>query len=147
MAVGRVALVMSLAGLAAAGYLTYEHFTAATTLACPDTGAINCVKVTTSSYSRVLGIPVAVLGVGYFAAMTFLCLPSVWRASGPGIARMRLALSGVGLLFVLYLIWVELFRVDAICLWCTAVHALTVLLFATLAVGRALRDPDYTPTE
>ncbi|MGN6129586.1 MAG: vitamin K epoxide reductase family protein [Nocardioidaceae bacterium] len=137
---------MSIAGLAAAGYLTYEHFTAATTLACPDTGAINCVKVTTSSYSRVLGIPVAVLGVGYFAVMTLLCLPSVWRSSDPSIAWVRLLLSGVGLLFVLYLIWVELFRVDAICLWCTAVHALTVLLFGTLAVARALREPDGTGT-
>ena len=41
-------LVVSIAGLAVAAYLTYEHFTAGTTLACPDTGVVNCAKVTSS---------------------------------------------------------------------------------------------------
>ncbi len=41
----------------------------------------------------------------------------------------------------------ELFRIDAICLWCTVVHALTVALFAVLALGAALRpiDPPEPP--
>jgi uncharacterized membrane protein len=33
---------------------------------------------------------------------------------------------------VLYLVWIELFRVGAICLWCTAVHAFTIVLFAVV---------------
>ena len=133
-------LVLALVALAVSIYLTVEHYAAPNSLACPDTGAINCVKVTTSSYSHVLGAPVAVLGLAYFAAMTALCLPPVWNRPQTGVAQLRLALSGAGLLFIFYLIWVELFRLDAICLWCTAVHALGILLFAILAVGYALRD-------
>jgi uncharacterized membrane protein len=144
-AAGRAALLTSTAGLLVAAYLTYEHLTAAATLACPDTGAISCVKVTTSSYSHVLGVPVAVLGLAYFAAMTALCLPPAWNRPRPIVAQLRLALSGAGLLFIFYLIWVELFRLDAICLWCTAVHALGILLFAILAVGYALRDTTTPP--
>jgi uncharacterized membrane protein len=31
---------------------------------------------------------------------------------------------------VLYLLWAELFKIDAICLFCTGVHLLTFALFA-----------------
>jgi uncharacterized membrane protein len=43
---------------------------------------------------------------------------------------------------VVYLVWAELFRIDAICLWCTVVHALTIALFAVLALGVALQPQD-----
>ncbi len=136
---GLAALLVSVAGVLVAGYLTYEHFTAATSLACPDTGAINCVKVTTSQYSTFLGVPVAVLGLGFFSAMTVVCLPPLWRSRSPWLPRVRLAGAAVGVLFVCYLIWAELFRIDAICLWCTVVHVLTLVLFGILAVSQALR--------
>jgi uncharacterized membrane protein len=132
------ALSMCIAGLLVSAYLTYEHFTASSTLACPDTGAINCAKVTTSDYSSLAGIPVAVLGLLFFAGMTLLCTPQLWRHRAPWPGRARLAASTVGLLFVFYLVWAELFRINAICLWCTVVHALTLALFAVLAVDQAL---------
>jgi uncharacterized membrane protein len=132
------ALSLCIAGLLVSAYLTYEHFTASTTLACPDTGAINCAKVTTSDYSYVAGIPVAVLGLLFFAGMTLLCTPPLWRQRSPWPGRARLAAATVGLLFVFYLVWAELFRINAICLWCTVVHALTFALFAVVAVAHAL---------
>ncbi len=146
-AVRWTALLVSVAGLLVAGYLTYEHFTTASTLACPDTGAVNCVKVTTSSYARFFGAPVAVLGLAYFAVMTVLCRPRLWQGDRPLLERGRLALSGLGVVFVIYLIWAELFRIDALCLWCTAVHALTVALFGALAVHHALRGPGAAAAE
>jgi uncharacterized membrane protein len=134
-------LVLSIAGLAVASYLTYEHFTAGTTLACPNTGVVNCAKVTSSQYSKVFGIPVAVLGLAFFAAMTALSLPPMWRTSSPWPSRLRLTAVVVGVVFVCYLIWAELFQIDAICLWCTVVHALTLVLFALVIIRQAL-DPD-----
>jgi uncharacterized membrane protein len=131
-------LLLSIAGLAVATYLTYEHFTGGSTLACPNTGVVNCVKVTSSEYSRVLGIPVALLGVGFFAGMTVLSLPPLWRTPSPWPGRLRLAAVIVGVAFVCYLIWAELFRIDAICLWCTVVHALTLLLFVLVVIHQAL---------
>lgn len=133
-------LVLSVAGLAVAAYLTYEHFTASTTLACPDTGVVNCVKVTTSEYSDLLGIPVAVLGLAFFTAMTVLSLPSLWRTPSPWPTRLRLTAVTVGVAFVCYLIWAELFRINAICLWCTVIHALTLLLFTLVVIRQALHD-------
>lgn len=53
-------------GLAVSGYLSYEHHMSSTTLSRPDTATINCVKVTTSSYSSLLGMPVSDLGLAFF---------------------------------------------------------------------------------
>ena len=73
--------VLSLVGLAVSAYLTIEHYTTTALLSCPDTGAINCVKVTSSTYSKVAGVPVALLGLLFYIGMVVLCSPKVWRMS------------------------------------------------------------------
>jgi uncharacterized membrane protein len=142
--VPRSSVAVSLAGLFAAGYLTWEHFTGAATLACPESGAINCVKVTTSTYSYFLGVPVAPLGLLFFAAATLLCLPAAWRSPRPFLRALRSGFVTAGVLMVLYLIWAELFRINAICLWCTAIHILTITLFTIVAIAHVLSEPPRT---
>ena len=137
---GPTSLVLALLGVAVSAYLTVEHYSSSTTLACPDTGVVDCVKVTTSSYAELVGVPVALLGLLYFVATAALCLPAAWSSTRAWVHRARLAVVSVGAVFVLYLVWVELFRVDAICLWCTAVHVLAVALFAVVALASALRE-------
>jgi len=122
-------------GLLDAAYLTFEHYTQSTTLACSETATINCLKVTTSSYADVFGIPFAVLGVVFFAGMGLLCLPAAWRRPGRAVRQLRVAGAVVGVLVALYLVWIELFRLDAICLYCTGVHVLTFVLFVVVALG------------
>ena len=41
-----------------------------------------------------------------------------------------------------YLVYAELFRIDAICLWCSAVHVITALLFGLVCFGTALGVPE-----
>jgi uncharacterized membrane protein len=132
-------LVLSLAAVAIASYLTVTHYSDPTALACPDTGIVNCTLVTTSSWSVVLGVPVALLGLGWAAAMTALTLPWAWRPGAAWVARSRLALAGAGAATVLYLVYVELFRVGAICLWCTAMHVTAVCLFGVILVASGQR--------
>ena len=89
--------------------------------------------------SVVLGIPVAVLGLLYFAAMVAVTLPWAPGAASLGWvgpawpARLPVPSS------VVYLIYAELFLVNAICLWCTAVHVITLALFAVV-VFRTVDD-------
>jgi uncharacterized membrane protein len=120
------ALAISVIGLGIATYLTIEHYTGSTTLACSDKGTINCQKVTTSQWSHLGPIPVALLGLIFFVAMTVLCTPLAWQVRMLDILRVAGAVAGV--VSALYLVWVELFRVDAICLWCTGVHVCSLLL-------------------
>ena len=133
---------LSLAGLAVAAYLTVAHYTTAKVLSCPANGIVNCVKVTTSSYAVQHGVPLAVAGLAFFAVMVGLQLPAAWRSPRPVVRVGRLAWAGIGTLSVLWLIDVELFSLDAICLYCTAIHALTILLFALTSLGTAATAPD-----
>ena len=137
-----LALTWCVLGLAVAVYLTYEHYTGSTTLACPATGAVDCAKVTSSAWSTILGIPVAPLGLVFFAVMLVLCLPGMLRRTSTALDVVRLGFCGIGLLMALYLLWAELFQIHAICLWCTGVHILTFLLFVTLLFGLVLSEPE-----
>lgn len=142
-----VGTATSLLGLGVAGYLTYEHYTSSSSLACSDNGVVNCLKVTTSSYSAVADVPVAVLGLMFFAIMLVLQLPRMWRRPERWLRVVRLGWSVVGLCAVLYLLWAELFSIDAVCLWCTAVHALTLVLFGTTVYATASFPPESSPEE
>ncbi len=121
-------LVLSIAGLGVATYLTVAHYSH-TPLVCADTGIVNCAKVTSSAQSVFLGVPVALWGLLFFVAMIGVNLPVAWRSTDRRIHALRLAMAIVGMCFVLYLVSAELLIIKNICLWCTSVHAITFLLF------------------
>ena len=131
---------LSILAVALSGYLTVTHYTDPSTLACPDVGIINCSAVTTSSWSVIFGVPVALLGLLWAVGMTALNSPWAWRSLARWTNRARLAMSGIGAVVVVYLVFIELFRVDAICLWCTGVHLIALALFAVILVAQATRS-------
>lgn len=132
-------LVVAVLGVLVSAYLTVEHFTSSTTLACPEGATVNCAKVTSSQWSELLGVPVALLGLAYFVVMAVLVSPPAWRQRRLDVVRVVGVVAGV--LMVFYLVWVELFRVNAICLWCTAVHLLTLVLLGTVLWRVSDRQP------
>jgi uncharacterized membrane protein len=132
-------LTLALLGLGVSIYMTIEHFTGNTTLACNVNSVVNCEAVTTSPESMVFGVfPVAVLGLAFYAFMVPATTPWAWRWQRRELALLRLASVVVGVGFIIYLIYVELFQVNAICLWCTSVHVITFALFALVAVAAAI---------
>jgi uncharacterized membrane protein len=137
-------LLIALVGLGASIYLTYEHFTQNASLACSANSVVDCLAVTTSRQSRILGVPVAVLGLVFFVGIIPLLLPAAWRINTRLVRTGRIAAVGIGVLFVFYLIYVELFDVGKICEWCTGVHILTFLLFGVVVFGTASLDPVET---
>jgi uncharacterized membrane protein len=134
-------LAFAIVGLAIAAYLAIAHFGSSHILACPSTGTIDCDRVTTSAQSTFLGVPVAVLGVAWFAAMAALCLPPAWRSSNPLVHTVRAVAAISGIAFVLWLVYAELFLIGAICLWCTGAHLMAFGLFAIV-----MTTWQFTPT-
>jgi uncharacterized membrane protein len=132
-------LALALGGLGISVYMTIEHFTGNATLACSTNSVVNCEAVTTSPESMVFGVfPVAVLGLAFYAFMVAVTTPWAWRSRRPEIAVARLGSVVVGVGFILYLIYVELFQVGFICLECTSVHVITFLLFGLIALTVAV---------
>jgi len=128
---------LSLAGLGVSIYLTIAHFNTAVSLACPATSTVNCEKVTTSPQSYAFGIPVAVLGLAFYVFLAVANSPWAWRVTWPPLRWARLGSVVAGMLFVLWLIYAELFKIGAICLWCTSVHVITFALFALIVYSAA----------
>lgn len=127
-------IALTLAGVAVSVYLTIAHFSNPDLLVCADTGTVNCTAVTTSEYAKLVGIPVALLGLLWFAGMFALCLPPAWQSDRRPVhlARMAGAIAGIG--FVLWLVYAELVLVGAICVWCTVAHVLAFALFVVVVM-------------
>jgi uncharacterized membrane protein len=141
-----IALLLVLAGLGVSTYLTIQHYDTSLTLSCPNTGVINCEKVTTSAESTLAGVPVALLGLLFFAWLLLLMNPWAWRRPLLRWLRMLSVVGGVG--FVIYLIYTEFVTLDAVCLWCSSVHAITLLLFFVVLSATVLARPaDEAGTE
>jgi len=133
-------LVLSIIGLGISVYLTIDHLTGAVPI-CTSKGIINCANVTTSAESKVFGIfPVSELGLAFFVFMVAVNSPWGWRMKHPAVRWVRLASVIVGIGFVLYLVYAELFEVGNICLWCTGVHILTFFLFALVVFDAVFRQ-------
>ena len=121
------AVLAALLGLGISGYLTYVHYAGIEPI-CAASGG--CEKVQSSSYADVAGVPVALLGlIGYAAILLAVVLPG----EAARMAAFSMALVGFG--FSLYLTYLELFEIDAICQWCVA----SAVVMTVLAVLTAMR--------
>ncbi|HEY1222849.1 MAG TPA: vitamin K epoxide reductase family protein [Acidimicrobiales bacterium] len=133
--------VLSLIGLALSVYLTNAHFNGTQDLVCPDSGFINCAKVTTSAQSYFLGIPVAVLGLCGYVVLCVLTSPWCWRMTSRWIHDLRIAIMVGSMAFVLWLVAAEILIIKNICLYCTGVHIVTFLLFILIVHHYGRRVP------
>jgi uncharacterized membrane protein len=127
-----LAIGLSVAGIAVSIYLTVLHY-AGFAPACPVSGPINCEAVLASPYGVIAGtsVPTSTAGIAWFAISAVL-----WTRP---FGSVQLAWSALGLLTVVYLVYIEIVRLGAICLWCTAAHALVlaiVLIAATMWSAR-----------
>ena len=138
---------LAILGLGVSAYLTYTHYTESVLAGCTETsGAINCGKVTTSPQSIVFGIPVAVLGLAFYVFLAAIMSPYAWRSGRRDIAVARMVSLVVGIGFVLYLLYAELFQIGSICLYCTSVHVITFLLFVLTGLAAAIWGLAPRPT-
>ncbi len=122
-----LALVASLAGIGVSIYLTAEHY-AGFALACPAGAVISCERVLSSSYAVVAGsvVPTSAAGIVWFAVSVAISIAIL--AGLPGL-RAQVVWSSIGILTVVYLVFVEIVQLGAICVWCTAAHVLVLAIF------------------
>lgn len=122
---------LAIAGLAIAGYLTVVHYEGGEPVCLA--GGESCAKVQDSDYADLLGVPVPLLGIaGYLTMLAAAALPGD-RGRFLGVFA---GLVGVG--FSLYLTYLEIFEIEAICHWCVASAVVMSMALAT-ALIRALR--------
>lgn len=126
-------ILLAAAGLAIATYLTWVHYADAATVCVGGGGS--CERVQSSDYAELGGVPVAAAGVaGYLAILAAF----VARSDRARLAAAFLTIGGLG--FTIYLTYLELIVIDAVCQWCVA-SAVVMTGLTAVAVLRYLRAP------
>jgi uncharacterized membrane protein len=92
-------------------------------------GSSGCETVANSTYSHLFGINIAVFGV---AGYSLLLAASLLSGDAARIAGFGFSLIGFG--YSVYLTYLELFKIEAICQWCVGSAALMTILFGLNAV-------------
>jgi uncharacterized membrane protein len=126
-----VAVMFSTAGLGIALYLTVVHY-GDQPIACSGVG--DCEYVNSSEYAKLLGIPVALIGAAAYATMLAGSIAAWLRRD----AMVLLAAWGVALAsfaFSVYLTYIELEVLEAICVYCVASASVMTSLFAALSAA------------
>ena len=124
--------LLALIGLFISLYLTLHRLGIIGTLQC---GTGGCETVQTSSYAVFLGVPVAFYGVAGYVALLVVSLVGLqpsWVSRREPIVLLA-AMSGLGLAFTIYLTYLELFVIHAICRWCVA-SAIVISLTTGIAL-------------
>jgi uncharacterized membrane protein len=134
-----LAALIALAGMFVALYLTLYKLGYLGTLAC---AVGSCEKVQTSKWATFLGIPVGAWGVGYYVGVLVVSLIglSPGYAERRSISQLLVGMTAMGVMFSLWLTYLELFVIDAICMYCVISAILAIALFAISWLD--LRDVD-----
>ncbi len=134
----RVLIALAIVGLAVSIYMTVYKITSNNKMCL---GSGDCATVNSSRYSEVNGIPVAALGVvGYAAILAVLLLEkriSFFKENG---SLLLFGMALTGFLFTLWLIYVEIFLIYALCPFCL-VSQITMTAIFILAVIRLIKNP------
>lgn len=133
--------LLALIGLFISLYLSLHRLGIIGALQC---GTGGCETVQTSSYAVFLGIPVAFYGVAGYVALLVVSLVGLqpsWVSRREPIVLLA-AMSALGLAFTVYLTYLELFVIHAICRWCVASAVVIALVTGVALHGLKERLPD-----
>ena len=125
-------LALAIVGAAIAAYLTYVHYADVSPI-CTTGG---CEKVQRSSYAKLAGVPVALLGLVAYCAIAATTFRRGVVAATIGVV---LALGGAA--FSASLLWAQLGPIGAICQWCLG-NDLVIALVAVLSIVRLATEPE-----
>ncbi|HKY98805.1 MAG TPA: vitamin K epoxide reductase family protein [Gemmatimonadaceae bacterium] len=138
-----IVAMLALAGIFVALYLLLYKMGIIGELTC---SVGSCETVNTSKWATFLGLPVAAWGVAWYVATFVLALVSTDArfADSSVISSVLLGNAAIGWIFSLYLTWLELFRIHAICQWCV-ISAIIVTIIFFLCVADYRESRQITP--
>ena len=127
-------------GLSVASYLSIVELSGGVPVCGPLHG---CETVATSVYARIGGIPVAVFGVGL--SLILLAAAIAWYRTGDRrLLATHYAFSLVGVTFELYFTYLQIFVIEAICVWCAS-YGISLILRFLIALAVWLRRDSAEP--
>jgi uncharacterized membrane protein len=119
--------ILGIIGLAISIYLTIVHYQEHL-LVCA-VGGGGCETVQTSKYATIGSIPIALLGIGMYVAILGLIVARRYQPEWAFAATTAIfGITLAGVLYEIYLTYVEIWVIDAICPWCVTFAIVTLLI-------------------
>ncbi|MDP3758799.1 MAG: vitamin K epoxide reductase family protein, partial [Candidatus Daviesbacteria bacterium] len=128
----RLVFILSLLGLGVASFLFYEYQIAGT-IVCP-TGQ-GCDIVRLSPYSSFFGISIPLLGIVFYLTVAVLAVVRT-QALFSKIHKLQLLIASAGVGFGIYLTYLELFVIKAICFWCVLSFTISLAILLSVIIAR-----------
>lgn len=128
----RIIFILSLLGLGVASFLFYEYQISGS-IVCP-TGQ-GCDVVRASPYSSFFGISIPILGIIFYLTMAMLSVLRT-QAFSIRIHTLQLMIAGVGVGFGIYLTYLEIFVIKAICFWCVLSFIISIAVLLSVILAR-----------
>lgn len=130
--------VVAVLGFIDAAYLTAVHYLH---IVPPCSVVQGCEQVTTSVYSTIGPVPVALLGAMYYLVMALLGVAAL-DAKSVKLARLLVLLSPFGFLASIGFVYLQLFVIEAICLYClfSALTSTLIFVFGLMARRQLAAD-------
>jgi len=127
-------MTVAFLGILDTGYLAYEHFSGVV----PPCTINGCERVLTSEYAVIFGVPLGLWGLAFYSSvLTLAVLSYFWESRKTFL--ILLSTTAIGFLMSLGFVYIQLFVLKAICMYCmisaataTALFALTLYLFIIL---------------
>lgn len=127
--------VLALAGVIVSAISLQRHYARSATQFCDFSQRFSCDIVNRSEYSKLMGIPVAGIGIAGYAAL--FVLSTFWK-SRPETPIRLLAAALAGLVFAARLTYIEAYTLETWCILCL-ISQLLIFLISVLAVVVKLR--------
>jgi len=133
---GLILAALDVCGLLIASYLAVVEVGGG----LPECGPLKgCETVATSEFSRIAGVPVAVYGV-VLSLVLLTCALAWWRTDAYGLLLAHYGLSLAGVIFEAYFLYLQIFEIKAVCVWCTS-YGLSLVLRFVIAFVIWIRQP------
>lgn len=135
----KAVLLLSIAGIIDSVYLSAKHYTHSDINCSIFDG---CEIVTTSVYSTILGIPVALFGVIFYISIFVLSILYL-RLKNKKFLISLLGLSSAGFLMSIWFVYTQAFILNAFCFYCLISASLSTILFIlSIAMFLAMRKSE-----
>ena len=125
-----VLLALALAGLGDVLYLSYYQYLNL----IPSCAIGGCETVLTSVYSKFFGVPLSYIGIVFYAYLLCLAVLLIIEPRSRALRLGAMVYTGIGLILsIIFIFYIQLTLIGAICMYCAISAAITLLAFCTAA--------------
>jgi len=142
----KIIIACSILAILVFSYLLYLHYEPTESEFCNFGESFNCDIVNKSIYSEIMGIPISLLGALTFIGVLILSSLSLndfktnvssLMINSELMIKLIFWISVIGLLFALYLVYIEAFVLYSFCIFCLIgdILIITTLIISYLLMG------------